>query len=194
MNIDNLSGLKQLLFGNFTKIGGHVAARPKAPVDSSPSSFATLLSHARKPHSAGNGATPNLVEDVMAAADPKKTENAQVALLDLHGKSGPTGKVDAKADAKANAMLALEGTLMTKFVDQMMPKSNHALYGSGTAGDTWRGFAVDQFGAVLAKSDPLNFGTHQSGLKLAASAGVTNLFGSGFDDQQQNQPITPFST
>lgn len=192
MNVDNLSSLKQLLFGNFTKSGEHVATQHKAPTATSPSSFASLLGHARKAglRPAGNGAPPNLVEDVMAAADPKKAENAQVALLNLNGRSGAAGKTDAKA----SAMLALEGTLMTKFVDQMLPKSSSTLYGAGTAGDTWRGFAVDQFGAVLAKSDPLNFGPAPSGVKLAASASVTNLFGGGFDDQQPTQPITPFST
>ena len=190
MNVDNLAGIKQLLFASFGKIGSHAPAQHKNHVASGQSSFATLLGHARKSHTSGNGATPNLVEDVMAAADPKKAENAQVALLDSNGRSGSA----IKPDAKTNAMLALEGTLMTKFVDQMLPKSKNALYGSGTAGDTWRGFEVDQFGAILAKSDPLNFGTGHSGVKLAASAGVTNLFGSGFDEQQPNLPITPFST
>ena len=79
-------------------------------------------------------------------------------------------------------------------LSEMLPKSNHALYGSGIAGDTWRGFEVDQFGAALAKSDPLNLAPQQGGVKLAASAGVANLFGNGFDEPQPGQSITPFST
>jgi hypothetical protein len=192
MSVDGLSAIKQLLFANFTKVGSHASAQPKNPAASVHTSFAAMLGHARKvlPGAHGNGATPNLLEDVMAAADPKKAENAQVALADLN--TGSAGM--AKTDPKGAAMVALEGALMTKFVDQMLPKSNHALYGSGTAGDTWRGFEVDQFGAALAKSDPLNLVPGQGGIKLAASTGVANLFGGGLDEQQPAQPITPFST
>jgi hypothetical protein len=188
MNVDNLSSLKQFLFGGFAKVNTSV----KAPPAAAPASFSTMLSHARKiqPHGSGHGATPNLIEDVMAAADPQKAESAQTALLDSKSQSVGSGK----RDGKAAAMLALEGTLMTKLVDQMLPKSNHALYGSGTAGDTWRGFQVDQFGAALAKSDPLHLAPTEGGVKLAASAGVANLFGSEFDPQKPGRTITPFSS
>jgi hypothetical protein len=188
MNVDNLSSLKQFLFGGFGKVHTPAKASPVA----TQTSFSTMLNHARKtqPHGAGHGATPNLIEDVMAAADPQKAENAQVALLDSKSPTVPSGK----RDAKAAAMVALEGTLMTKLVDQMLPKSNHALYGSGMAGDTWRGFQVDQFGAALAKSDPLHLVPTESGVKLAASAGVANLFGSEFDAQEPGRSITPFSS
>ena len=192
MNVDNLASLKQFLFGGLGKTTHHVASQPKTSLPVGHASFASMLSNAKRalPHG-GNGATPNLLEDVMAAADPKKAENAQVALLN----SGDARtRSPGQGDAKQTAMLALEGTLMTKFVDQMLPKSKHALYGSGTAGDTWRGFEVDQFGAALAKSDPLNFAPPQGGVKLAASVGAVNLFGSGLDDRQPVQPITPFST
>jgi hypothetical protein len=193
MNVDNLSSIKQLLFAGFGKTASHTAAQTKNLTSTDQTSFATLLSNARKvlPRGAGNGATPNLLEDVMAAADPQKVENAQSALL---SSGGGTSVAAGQLDSKGKAMMALEGTLMTKFVDQMLPKSNHALYGSGIAGDTSRGFEVDQFGAALAKSDPLKFAPTQSGIKLTASAGVTNLFGSGLDDRQPSQPISPFSS
>lgn len=192
MNVDDLASLKQFLFGGLGKTTHHAASQTKTSPPVGQASFASLLANAKRalPHG-GNGATPNLLEDVMAAADPKKADNAQVALL--NSGSSQT-QVAGQHDAKTSAMLALEGTLMTKFVDQMLPKSKHALYGSGTAGDAWRGFEVDQFGAALAKSDPLNFAPPQSGVKLAASVGTVNLFGSGLDDAQAAQPITPFST
>lgn len=187
MNVDNISSLKQFLFGGF----GKVTTPAKAPPVAGQASFSSLLGNARKVHHGpGHGATPNLIEDVMAAADPQKAENAQVALLESKG----TSVASATRDGKATAMLALEGTLMTKLVDEMLPKSNHALYGSGMAGDTWRGFQVDQFGAALAKSDPLHLAPTEGGLKLAATAGVTNLFGSEIDPSQPGRSITPFST
>lgn len=188
MNVDNLASLKQFLFGGLGKTTHHAASQPKTSPPVGHPSFASLLGNAKR---AGNGATPNLLEDVMAAADPKKADIAQVALLNS-GSSQAKGA--GQTDAKQTAMLALEGTLMTKFVDQMLPKSKHALYGSGTAGDAWRGFEVDQFGAALAKSDPLNFAPSQSGVKLAASVGTVNLFGSSIDDTRPAQPVTPFST
>ena len=190
MNVDSLAGIKQFLFTGFGKTNTHASHKVSTTADQM--SFATLLGNARKilPHSGGNGATPNLIEDVMAAADPQKAQTAQVALLESDG----TSRADGKADAKSKAMLALEGTLMTKFVDEMLPKSNNTLYGSGIAGDTWRGFEVDQFGAVLAKSDPLNMASSKGGVKLAASAAVANLFGNGFDEPQPGQSITPFSS
>ncbi len=192
MNVDNLSSIKQLLFSGFGKLTTHAPTQHAKSQGAGQASFATLLGNAKKlfPHVGGNGASPNLLEDVMAAADPTKSQNAQVALEDLNPQTGST----TKADGRGKAMLALEGTLMTKFVDEMLPKSDPSLYGSGLAGDTWRSFEVDQFGSALSKSDPLNLAAPKDGIKLAANAGVTNLFGDGYDGKQAARPITPFSS
>ena len=192
MNVDNLASIKYLLFSGFGKVTTHAPSHQAKSAATAHPSFATLLGNAKKllPHGAGNGASPNLLEDVMAAADPAKSQNAQVALESLNPDTGST----TKPDSKSKAMLALEGTLMTKFVDEMLPKAQGSLYGSGLAGDTWRGFEVDQFGSALSKSDPLQLAEPKTTIKLAANAGVTNLFGDSYNGQPAAHPITPFSS
>jgi hypothetical protein len=139
--------------------------------------------HKARGSSPGNGAGPTLLEDVMTAANPVRQRNAQVALMSL----------SETPRAPANPMVALEGTLMTKFVDEMLPKSNHALYGEGLAGDTWRGFEVEQLGSALAKSDPLNFAPRPETIRLSANSNVQNLFSSASDTEPLRHGIVPFS-
>ena len=192
MNVDNLASIKHLLFSGFGKMTAHASTHAAKPQAGAHTSFTALLGNAKKllPHGAGNGAGHHLLEDVMAAADPAKSQNAQVALESLNPDTGST----SKPDSRSTAMLALEGTLMTKFVDEMLPKSDKTLYGSGLAGDTWRGFEVDQFGSALSKSDPLHLAEPKTTVKLAANAGVTNLFGDNYDSEPAARSISPFSS
>jgi hypothetical protein len=182
MNVESISGKSPLFISQ-------VMNRHKVPNSAPPAGaklFPNLMAQLGKTrsHGSGNGASANLLEEVMAAADPAKVQRAQVALQDLsNGKSSAT-----------NPMVALEGTLMTKFVDEMLPKSDHALYGGGLAGDTWRGFEVDQFGSALAKSDPLNFAKAPATIRLSANVGMGNLFGNALDGQPITRHISPFAS
>jgi hypothetical protein len=140
--------------------------------------------HGARAATHGNGAGPKLLEDVMVAANPVRQQKAHVALMSL----SDTPK------SSASPMVALEGTLMTKFVDEMLPKSNHALYGGGLAGDTWRGFEVEQLGSALAKQDPLNFVPTPATIRLSANSNAQSLFTTAQDADPLPQAVVPFST
>jgi len=191
MNIDKLTSTRAFLLPIARAKNVPGTGQSVKPHELAPLSFGALLNRAAKRSGGmpGNGAGPNLLENVMAAADPKKIENAQVALQSLNSpQAGPS-----VAEERNNPMVALEGTLMTKFVDEMLPKSKDGFYGSGLAGDTWRGFEVDQFGSALASSDPLNFTSNRSTIKLTANSGVDSLLGKNTFGQFSNNRITPFS-
>ncbi|MBG1233171.1 hypothetical protein [Aestuariivirga litoralis] len=94
-----------------------------------------------------------------------------------------------QAKRKADAMVALEGALMTKMVDSMMPKDENSVYGNGIAGETWRSFAVDQMGKTMAKGDLLNFNRKEAS---ATPSQAVNLFGQGFGAPNEMK-ITPFA-
>ena len=98
----------------------------------------------------------------------------------------------APTDAKTKAMLGLEGTLMNKMVDSMMPQdTDKSIYGSGLAGDTWRSFAVEQMGQAVAKSDLLHFGSRASAASIPHQA--FSLFSQLPPGQAPNWKITPFA-
>ena len=93
-------------------------------------------------------ALPDVISQVIAAAEPSRKANAEIAL------NGDRATPSTKSKVSADPMIALEGNLMGKFVSEMMPKGKTSFYGSGLAGETWRGFAVDQMVGALAQSDP----------------------------------------
>ncbi len=96
------------------------------------------------------------------------------------------------SDAKTKAMLGLEGTLMNKMVDSMMPQdSDKSIYGSGLAGDTWRSFAVEQMGQAVAKSDLLHFGSRTTTSSVPHQS--FSLFSQLPLGQAPNWKITPFA-
>jgi hypothetical protein len=182
MAVDSVSGQIPSFISGFLRKPRAASLASAAGAKSFTAQMAKL--NKARPHNEGNGASPKLLEDVMAAANPEKARSAQVALQNLS---------NAKP-AATNPMVALEGTLMTKFVDEMLPKSSHALYGEGLAGDTWRGFEVDQLGSALAKSDPLNFSPVPTTIRLSANGSMNNLFGNTTEGQSTSRPVLPFST
>ena len=116
------------------------------------------------------------------------TKSTQVA--DTHALYGDgTGTVDPLAKRKADAMMQLQGALMTKMVDSMMPKDEDSVYGKGFAGDTWRSFAVEQMGKTLAKGDLLNF---NRGVPSASQGTAVSLFGNFSSPNEMK--ITPFAS
>lgn len=102
--------------------------------------------------------------------------------LQAHGSSEHLGQ-------KQQEMLALEGTLTTKMADEMLPKDEHGLYGGGLAGDTWRGFEVENIGQTLAKSDLLHFNRTPP----AAMQPNNSLFAASGAPANPEFKITPFA-
>jgi hypothetical protein len=84
-------------------------------------------------------------------------------------------------------MTALEGTLLTKMADQMLPKDEHGLYGGGIAGNTWRGFEVENIGQTIAKADLLHFN------RSTQSTRPGGLFSLGDVETNSALKITPFA-
>lgn len=126
--------------------------------------------------------TAGLLEGVMAAADPKVARRAQASLEALAGQGH-----------RNDPMIKLEGALMTKYVDLMMPKASKSLYGDGVAGETWRSFAVDQFGSAIAQSDPLKLASERDVQALGNSEATPGMFANAGPVASAGQAITPFS-
>ncbi len=135
----------------------------------------------------------DLILDVARAADPQKATAASRALAaDAPASSGFSSSnfssvlnqaqspVDLSRYAYHNAGLdaappkspeqkaaiGLESVLLKSFVDEMIPKDEADVFGSGVAGDVWRSMLADKIADEMAKSGALKiserlFATHQ---------------------------------
>lgn len=152
--------------------------------------FGKIFNRISEQATGGNGAAfPDVIAQVMAAAEPTRKAKAELVLNDLPGvprAQGPNKPTDP--------MIAMEGTLMSQFVDEMLPKGKDSIYGNGLAGDTWRGFAVDQMASALARADPLDLAIKPFAQTAPlATRERLDLFGLASKDTAFSPTITPFS-
>ena len=155
--------------------------------------FGSLLQGVeKKVDIAGAKPLPDVISQVMAAADPARKKNAEISL-----NISPSSKAMPNAKKPTDPMIALEGNLLGRFVDTMLPKGKASIYGEGLAGDTWRGFAVDQMASALARSDPLGLAIKPyASLEpdSANSEAVSNLYGGSNIERPTSVNITPFAS
>jgi hypothetical protein len=187
MSVDLISGVMQAADSRKLTNAHRKLAGAKLPVQTEKSLFATLVSKLRQTSVPSSSLRANdLVERVLAAADPQKLKAASANLSDL-----PNTNVNTQsASLKRDPMIALEGMMMSKLVDQMMPKANDSIYGSGLAGDTWRGFAVNEMSETIAASDPLQLSASAAGNDPTS---FSNLYGVGSDSLLSSKRIRPFA-
>lgn len=126
-------------------------------------------------------ATPDLVLDVLDAADPV-AQRAATAKLDALKSSGAdfAATMDAEASKAAAADQSaakvaqsgvvngppvqvikkpgpdevyrkFEAFILQTFVETMLPKESEEVFGKGTAGGVWKSMLAEQLGAQLAK-------------------------------------------
>jgi Rod binding domain-containing protein len=126
-------------------------------------------------------ATPDLVLDVLDAADPV-TQRAATAKLDALKSSGAdfAATMDAEATKVADQSAAkvaeaqsgvvngppvqvikkpgpdevyrkFEAFILQTFVETMLPKESEEVFGKGTAGGIWKSMLAEQLGNQLAK-------------------------------------------
>lgn len=123
-------------------------------------------------------ATPDLVLDVLEAADPaaqraatakldalKSSDADFAATMDATVAEGPTAKVPEaqssavngapvqviKAPAPGEVYRKFEAFILQTFVETMLPKQSEEVFGKGTAGGIWKSMLAEQLGAQLAK-------------------------------------------
>lgn len=152
--------------------------------------FSSLLQGATQKSAAAKSVPmADIVSQVMGAADPLKRANAELSLNDFS-----SVKVQHHNHNSGDPMMALEGHLMGRFVDAMLPKGKDSTYGAGLAGDTWRSFAVDQMASSLAKSDPLKLTVKPfaSNEIDQANLDVPSLYGAASAEEASPAHITPF--
>lgn len=127
-------------------------------------------------------ATPDLVLDVLEAADPA-TQRAATAKLDALKSSdadfaatmqAEVGKAAAgeqavkaaeaqatsaapvqviKAPASGDVYRKFEAFILQTFVETMLPKESEEVFGKGTAGSVWKSMLAEQLGNQLAKGN-----------------------------------------
>ncbi|GLR98462.1 MULTISPECIES: rod-binding protein [Bradyrhizobium] len=126
-------------------------------------------------------ATPDLVLDVLEAADPV-TQRAATAKLDAlksadadfaatmdaeigKAAAGQSAKVSEsqlgavngppvqviKAPASGDVYRKFEAFILQTFVETMLPKESEEVFGKGTAGGVWKSMLAEQLGNQLAK-------------------------------------------
>ena len=89
----------------------------------------------------------------------------------------PTG-LRAPAHARTKGYSELEGLVLQKLVETMLPKESGSFFGGGTAGDVWRSMLAEELAKGLGKSVDLGIGDGHSpslGPRRAAVASLPAL-------------------
>jgi hypothetical protein len=188
MSVDLITGVMNAADNHKLAVACRKLAHLKAQTPAEKGLFQVFLGKMQAKSSWSNvPRTTDLIERVMAAADPEKQQFASAA-LDVS-----TGTLDKalKPTSKRDPMIALEGAMMSKLVDQMMPKGDDSIYGNGLAGDTWRGFAVNQMSETVAAADPLRLAESSDDTDLGSPV---NLYNTTSEPPYRVKHIRPFVT
>lgn len=108
------------------------------PVADTSATFSRAMASAQSPKQLSR----DIVADVMGAAEPGRLAAA-------------TTKLGGKPSDVAGVSQQFQSVLLASALDGMMPHGENGLYGSGTAGQVWRGMANDQMAQALAARDVL---------------------------------------
>ena len=109
------------------------------------------------------------ISPVSAPASAERTERAAPAAsvaagVPADGGAGFAALVDAAAPADGGAgfqhsrsgvldpVARFESFVLGNFVETMLPKDDHGLFGGGTAGNMWRSMLAERIGEELARS------------------------------------------
>ena len=131
--------------------------------------------------------TTDIVADVMANANPKRSQLAALKLDSLGN-----GGAGTDNSARREAMTKLESVLLTNALDSMLPKSNGSLYGDETSGNIWRGLQIEKMSDALAKRGMLNLAADFP--DQDATGGATGSAGTAdFEILYSTRKITSFA-
>jgi len=137
-------------------------------VAKAPTEFASLVSQTQGKMGIGRLLSTDIVGDVVNAANPESQQagvlrlagTTDVAALDMDKMvlSASSAGTDATAgpvqgmSKKNKAYQQFEAAFLRNFVEEMLPKDSANVYGTGTAGNTWRSMQADFMSQELAKS------------------------------------------
>lgn len=83
------------------------------------------------------------------------TKPATTSLPDPHSPFAPMISASARA---AKTQVAFEASLLSGFVEQMLPKDAGSVFGQGYAGDMWRTMLAEKVAGQIAASGELGIG------------------------------------
>ena len=122
----------------------------------------------------------DLVLDVVRAADPSSVREAHRKLLAKASEAAGAGfeaaagrpvGTDVKPGGKApEAYREFEAMVLQSFIKSMLPTDAENLYGSGTAGDIWKGMMAEQLGKALAEGGGIGIAEQLSAQRQPAEA------------------------
>ncbi|MDA4847563.1 rod-binding protein [Hoeflea poritis] len=123
----------------------------------------------------------DLVLDVVRAADPANVREAHRKLLAKSSEAAapafepladrPIGaRVQADAGNVPQAHREFEAMVLQSFIKSMLPTDAENLYGSGTAGDIWKGMMAEQLGKALAAAGGIGIAEQLSDQRQPAQA------------------------
>lgn len=106
--------------------------------------FAGIMTDvARSPLSAG-ALGDDMIQQVLAAADPTKLAKAESHLRGLSG-DGPRG-----SDPASNAYRSFEQAFLQNMLESTLPPSGSSVYGDGPSAGVWRSLAAEQLAKVYS--------------------------------------------
>lgn len=73
-------------------------------------------------------------------------------------------------DTPSDAYRRFEATILSKFVETMLPSKATAVYGSGTAGEVWRSMLAERMSDEIAKAGGIGIADSVAASREAASA------------------------
>lgn len=116
--------------------------------------------------------------DVVRAADPASVREAHRKLMAAPDNapqaafeaaaSRPVGaSVNPQNDDVPKAYRDFEAMVLQSFIGSMLPSDAENTYGSGTAGDIWKGMMAEQLGKALAEGGGLGIARQMAADRLA---------------------------
>lgn len=76
-----------------------------------------------------------------------------------------------------------ESFVLRTFVESMLPKDADSVFGSGTAGDVWKGMLAEKIGAEIAKSGGIGIAEQLAKVHPSSGSGAQAALGSGSELQ-----------
>jgi hypothetical protein len=138
-------------------------------------------------HVAGSAETQvapvkDLIMEVMANADRNRMADATLKLAGL-----AEGDSQSRAIARERVIRQFESTLLASTLESILPKSQDALTGGGTAAEMWRGQQIQFTAEALAERSPLGL----IGMFADSQPEMVRL--PGADSTTRSGPIRPFA-
>jgi peptidoglycan hydrolase FlgJ len=134
----------------------------------------------------------SLVGDIRKERGPDRPFDPATAMVTLQNRQtlGAGGLRDTLSPLKPYQQF--EAFVLQSFVEAMLPKEAESVFGSGTAGDVWKGMLAEKIGAEIAQSGGI--GIAEQLAKVHPAEGSASGAASASGDTQATLQDDPFGS